>query len=231
MIRGIIGTSLVDYPDKIATLIFTGGCNYRCPFCHNRELVIPEELKSLPHIREDYVIDEIKKRKGFVTALAVTGGEPLIHDERLLYFLKKVKKETNVDIKIDTNGSMPETINKYIKSGIINFFAVDLKTDPKRYNKATGGHEIEPVLETLSILKSSKIPYEIRTTVVPGYVDKEMIEFAISIGNHKKYVLQRFRPMKTIDKSFEKLTSPPPQIINKYKKMLEQTMLDVEVRI
>jgi pyruvate formate lyase activating enzyme len=134
LIKGFSGTTLIDFPGKIASIIFIGGCNFRCPICHNPELVLPELLRELKDIDEEYIIKEIERRKGFIDGVVITGGEPLLYDETIE--LAKRIKENGLLVKLDTNGSFPERLKKIIP--FVDYIAMDIKTSLERYNHAAG---------------------------------------------------------------------------------------------
>ena len=196
MIKGFSGTTLIDFPGRIASIVFIGGCNFRCPFCHNPELVLPDMIEYLPEINQDEVIEELKKRKGFIQGVTITGGEPLVWD-RLIDFLREIKS-LGLEIKIDTNGSFPERL-KELKN-LADYVAMDIKSSPSKYHLATGiDIDLDKLKESIAIVKTFR-DYEFRTTVVPGFVDQEDIhEIGETIKGAKRYVLQQFKPTKAID--------------------------------
>ena len=196
MIRGFSGTTLIDFPGRIASIVFIGGCNFRCPFCHNPELVLPDMIEDLPEINQEEVIEELKKRKGFIQGVTITGGEPLVWD-RLIDFLREIKS-LGLGIKIDTNGSFPERL-KELKN-LVDYVAMDIKSSPSKYHLATGTDiDLDKLKESIAIVKTFR-DYEFRTTVVPGFVDQEDIhEIGEIIKGAKRYVLQQFKPTKAID--------------------------------
>jgi pyruvate formate lyase activating enzyme len=110
MIKGFRGTSLIDYPGKIASVIYTYLCNFRCPYCYNIELVVPEEYNKLEDLSEDFILQELSRRKGFIKGVVITGGEPTVWGERLIYLIERIYYEIGLPVKLDTNGSNPELI-------------------------------------------------------------------------------------------------------------------------
>ncbi|MBN1694264.1 anaerobic ribonucleoside-triphosphate reductase activating protein [candidate division WOR-3 bacterium] len=200
MIKSFLGTSIIEYPGKIASVVFIGGCNLRCPFCYNLGLVLPELLEKIPDIPENKIIDELKKRKGFIDGVSFTGGEPLLWPG-LTDFLKRVKEEVKVDIKIDTNGMLPDGLKGILP--FVDYISMDIKSSPKKYPIATGNNTgFEKVEASIEVIKGTK-DYEFRTTMVPGVVDKDDLKkICRKIKKVKKYVLQGFRNTKTLSSEF-----------------------------
>jgi pyruvate formate lyase activating enzyme len=205
VIRSFLGTSLIDYPGKISSVIFFGGCNLYCPFCHNPELVRPDLLEEQFSLSEDDVLAALCERRGFVEGICVTGGEPLLH-EGLAAFLSRLREETKLPVKLDTNGTLPSRLSEII--GSVDYLAIDVKASPDRYPDATGGRTtIAPVLESIALARQVKA-YEVRTTMVPGIVSAEDLESVLYLtGRVKKYVVQRFRSEKTLSPEY---TGIPP---------------------
>ncbi len=199
---GFIKTSLINYPDKICSVVFTGGCNLCCAFCYNRELVLnPQQL-----VDEDSVLAHIAKRKQMVPAIVISGGEPAIHDD-LGSFLEKLRS-IGVFIKVDTNGFFPEKVKEWIDKSLVDYIAVDIKTSPGKYPQLTGTDvDFSVVAETVAILRGSSIDYELRSTVIPGFFDEEGIDsLGSQLGRVKKWFLQQYVNEHTIDAAFEHIT-------------------------
>lgn len=183
--------TLLDYPEKTACTLFTAGCNFRCPFCHNAALVT--HIDNTNHFSEEYVLDYLKKRQGVLDGVCITGGEPLMHPG-LPDFIKKVK-ELGYSVKLDTNGSYPDELSKLIDSGLIDYVAMDIKNSPEKYIETADCSEehLETVKQSVEILKQGKIDFEFRTTVVKEYHTAEDIKkIAEWIYPAKKYFLQNF---------------------------------------
>jgi len=201
LIKGFSGTTLIDFPGKIASIIFIGGCNFRCPICHNPELVLPELLRELKDIDEEYIIKEIERRKGFIDGVVITGGEPLLYDETIE--LAKRIKENGLLVKLDTNGSFPERLKKIIP--FVDYIAMDIKTSLERYNHAAGvSVEIDKIIESIEIIK--KFPeHEFRTTIHPDFVTREdIIKICEMIKGSKNYTIQNAKGYKNIDENIRK---------------------------
>ncbi len=191
-ISGLQKLTLLDYPGRVACTVFTGGCNFRCPFCHNAPLVLPERLAQ--DTDEEHVLAFLKKRTGILDGVAVTGGEPLIHKE-IPAFLEKVKA-LGFSIKLDTNGSFPDMLESIVKAGLADRIAMDIKNSPERYAETVGlAHfDIAPVERSKEFLMSCGIDYEFRTTVVKGiHTEESLLGAAEWIAGAKEYYLQQFK--------------------------------------
>jgi len=212
IVKGFIDLSFVDWDGHVVSVIWTPGCNFRCPFCFNRTLVLNPD--SLPSVSEEYVIDFLEKNRRFLDGLCITGGEPTLQPD-LDEFCSKVKM-LGLKVKLDSNGSNPETLRRLISNGLVDFIALDIKAplDLESYKKSTGvqfENVVEKVVESINLLMSSNIDYEFRTTIVPslhGEVDVEHI--CKAIRGAKKYVLQAYNPRDPIDPAFKEV-KPPSQ--------------------
>lgn len=205
--KGFIKTSLIEYPGKIVSVAFVGGCNFRCPFCQNPDLVLNSQ--SLPSISEKEIIDHLLFKRKWLDGLVITGGEPML-EEDLPNFLSKIKKEGFL-VEIETNGTNPGMLRDLVGKSLVDYLALDIKAplEWEKYRKAAGIVDeklFENVKESMRILSKSNIDYELRTTVVPGLVDQEdVISIAERIKGAKKYVLQQFMPKVTLDKQYGKI--------------------------
>jgi len=228
VIKSFLGTSLIEYPGKVAVVVFIGGCNLRCPFCYNLDLVLPELLEKIPDIPENRIIEELKKRKGFIDGVSFTGGEPLL-SPGVPDFLKRIKEEVEIDIKVDTNGTLPDRLKGVIP--FVDYISMDIKSSPKKYSLATGNKTVfENVEESIEIIKNTK-EYEFRTTMVPGIVEKDDLkEICKKIKKVKKYVLQGFRNTKTLSPQFSEKTPYPKDYLIESSHLLKNCAEFVEVR-
>ena len=221
-ISGLQKLTLLDYPGRVACTVFTGGCDFRCPFCHNASLVLPERLngtepsgssvssgfpeadtgnagpaggtKSILWLSEEEVLSFLKKRVGILDGVAVTGGEPLLHRETTA-FIGKVK-DLGYKVKLDTNGSFPERLKELVTSGLVDRVAMDIKSSPSGYAETVGipGYDISRVKESRDFLLSGAVEYEFRTTVVKGlHTEGILLEAAEWIRGAKEYYLQQFK--------------------------------------
>lgn len=208
VIKGFQRVSLLDFPGKISAVVFIPGCNFRCPFCYNRDLVLnPGRLKTVP---EADIFSYLQKRRSVLDGVVVTGGEPLLQ-EGLPQFLKKVK-EMGFLVKLDTNGSRTEVLRSVVKRGLVDFVAVDVKAPlDERYACAVGGGcDVEAVCESTRVLTQGGIDFELRTTVVPTLHKKEdLVDLATQISSltphptSLKWCLQQFQPKSCLDRTFE----------------------------
>ncbi len=170
MIRSLTGTSLIEYPGRICSIVFISGCNLSCPFCHNPELVRPDLLDDQMSMSLERVLEQLKEREGFIEAVTLTGGEPLLYSG-IVELVSRIKSETKLSLKVDTNGTLPQKLNEIIH--FVDYVAMDIKSSPSGYMRATGEKAcFQDVRESIAIIGS--LPAcEFRTTMVPGVVDRE----------------------------------------------------------
>lgn len=204
LIGGIQKLSLVDYPGKTAISLFTIGCNMRCGFCHNRELVVPECFVSSLDL--DKVMNFLKSRKDLVEAVVISGGEPCLHPD-LPSFIKQVKKLGYL-IKLDTNGTKPEMLKQLLNDRLLDFVAMDIKAPLKNYEKVTNRPIISAdIAKSIDLIKNSGLDYEFRTTIVKSLHRvsdfNKLGRLIASGGKAKRYALQRFQPAKTLDPAYK----------------------------
>ena len=193
-------SSFIDYPGKICAVAFTTGCTFRCPYCHNPELVDG----SLPPgmFPEEEVLSFLANRRGKLDALSITGGEPCLQPD-LASFMKKVK-DLGFLLKLDTNGSRPEALARVIDRGLADYIAMDVKAPLEKYPlvSRTGSWKRE-IPASIALVMGSGVPYEFRTTLVEGLLEPEDVrEIGEMIRGAKRYVLQRFVPSKPLDPSY-----------------------------
>lgn len=191
LISGLQKLTLLDYPGQVACTVFTGGCNFRCPFCHNAPLVLPEQMAH--DSSEQAVLDFLKKRVGVLDGVAITGGEPLLHKD-IPTFLEKVRA-LGYKIKLDTNGSFPDRLQEIVCAGLVDRVAMDIKSAPELYSAAVGVDvNMGDIERSKDFLLSGVIDYEFRTTVVKGLHTKDGIVGAAKwIQGAKEYYLQQFK--------------------------------------
>ena len=191
LISGLQKLTLLDYPGRVACTVFTGGCNFRCPFCHNAPLVLPERLAR--DSSEEAVLAFLSKRRGVLDGVAVTGGEPLLHRD-IGAFLEKVKA-LGFSVKLDTNGSFPDRLRALVSAGLVDRVAMDVKNSPALYEKTAGAAvDMAAIARSRDFLLSGSVDYEFRTTVVKGLHTKEsLMDAARWIRGAKEYYLQQFK--------------------------------------
>ena len=207
-ISAIQKTTLIDYPGHVAATVFTLGCNFRCPWCYSKELVLPELIASQPVIPEEEVMEFLKGKQGLLEGVGICGGEPTLQPD-LAKFIKKVK-DLGFAVKLDSNGSNPGMLNDLIDKKLIDYVAMDIKLPKERYSLVFGAKlSVDNIEESIKILKNSDIDFEFRTTVAPGvHTVGDLEKMARWIGEgvpgrKPKYFLQNFRPGKNIDPEFE----------------------------
>lgn len=197
MIKGFRGTSLVDFPEKVSAVIYTYGCNYRCPFCYNIELVLPENYKDLPDIPDEEILTNLSQRKGFIQGVVITGGEPTLWGKRLHYLIERIKYEIGLAIKVDTNGSNPELLERFLQENLLDYVALDFKTSPSRYPELGG--DFSRVSETLRVLKNHPEKVEIRITLYPPlFNERDLEEMLPFLEGFQIIALQKYLPEKNL---------------------------------
>ena len=188
-IGGFQKTSLLDYPGEVCSIIWTVGCNFNCPFCYNIDLV----SGNVETISEDEVLSYLKKRKGLVDALSITGGEPLMHKD-IDVFIKKVKKLGYL-IKVDTNGCFPENLETLLDEGLVDYVSMDVKAPKKKYNSLSGVKTpVSKVNKSIKIIQQKASRYEFKTTFAPSLLTKEdIVEIAKWLKGSRLFYLQQFK--------------------------------------
>jgi pyruvate formate lyase activating enzyme len=221
---GLQKISLIDYPDKIASVLFTPGCNLRCPNCHNWRIAINPQPPFLP---EAAALEILDSRKKYVDAVVISGGEPCMHKE-LPKFLAKLK-ERGFFVKLDTNGFFPDILKECLP--FVDYVAMDVKTSKEKY-KLVGATETANLMQSIDILKTSKVPYEFRTTVVPELVTADDIALiGEMVKGSKLHALQQFVAEDTLDKKYRTLKPYPTETIEAFAKTLRQFASKVVLRV
>jgi len=203
LIGGLQKTSLIDFPKKIAAIVFTHGCNFRCPYCHNPELV----YSGREALDENYVFDFLKTRKGKLNGVVVTGGEPCLQKD-LVDFLKEIKN-FGFDIKLDTNGSEFNMLDKIIGENLVNYVAMDIKAPLEKYESVVGTNvNIQNIEKSINLIMTSGVEYEFRTTVTRELLTvDDFFDIGQLIKGANKYFLQKFLFSKVLDESFKTASS------------------------
>jgi len=209
-VKGFIGVSLVDWDGKVSSVIFLPGCNMRCPFCYNTKLVL--HSNQMPTVPLEKIWNYLKKNRGWIDGVVITGGEPTIHED--LSILCQEIKKLDFLVKLDTNGTNPKMTKDLINRGLIDYVAMDVKAPfmEDKYSKASGVNTtalLAKIEQTTQTLLEGGIDYEFRTTLVPTlHTRSDIREICEKIKGCKKYVLQNFKAdTETIDPSFQKLKS------------------------
>jgi len=230
LIGGLQKSTLIDYPGKVATTVFTLGCNYHCPFCQNPELVDSKKIKKQPRIKQEAFFDFLKSRQGLLDGVCLTGGEPLIQPD-LIDFIKKIK-QAGFLVKLDTNGSQPAKLKKLFQENLLDFVAMDIKSSQENYSKAVGAKvNLKDIQKSIDLIRQSGMDYEFRTTTAPGIIDKKEIEkISQWLKGAKSFALQQFRTEKTLDKSWQKVKPYSDEELKEMVKIAQPYFDKVELR-
>lgn len=228
-IIGFIETSLLDWDGHIVASIYLPGCNFRCPYCHNKNAVLnPNSFDEIPI---DYIESYISENKDFLDGIVVSGGEPTIHDD-LQDLLRKIKG-LGLKVKLDTNGTNPNMLEYLISENLIDYIAMDIKAPLNtKYSDAAGVEvNLEDIKRSIDLIESSGIDYEFRTTIVPIFLSKDDVYSIISeLSGSKKYALQQFRPDYTLDPALSELKPYPSEIIMDLANAAQKVIKTVTVR-
>ncbi len=195
-IGGFLKFSLIDYPGKIAAVIFTQGCNFRCPYCHNPELVLPELFE--PSLSLDDILKFLKQRRGKLEGVVITGGEPTLHND--LPDIIRAIKALGYFVKLDTNGTNPVAVRNLIEHKLIDYVALDIKAPFEKYSQLCGVKaDLNNIKETIDIILKSPVEYEFRTTVVKYLLtEKDVKELKAEFAKAKRFILKDFNPAAKI---------------------------------
>ncbi len=227
-IGGLQKMTLLDFPDTVAAIVFVAGCNFRCGFCHNPDLI---EIKpQAKFISEEEILDFLAQRKNLLDGVCITGGEPLIYKD-LEPFLKRIK-DLGYLIKLDTNGFDPESLNKIIDHKLVDYIAMDIKGTLSQYPIITGVKvDVNKIKKSLNSIMKSGLPYEFRTTVFPKYHNLEAVEkIAKMIKGADKYYLQKFNSHKTYNPDFKSEPTFTDQELVKMKNIALKYVKECQIR-
>lgn len=231
-IMGLQKTTLIDYPRKIACTLFLYGCNFKCGFCHNPELVLRPEGKEYSR---GEIFEFLTKRKEYLEGICITGGEPLLNLD--LEFLERIKRLGYL-IKIDTNGGFPEKLKEIIGKGLVDFVAMDIKSSKENYNKITNSNiDIDKIEKSIKLVSGLK-EHEFRTTIIEGIHDAEEVKkIAIWLNKvigrkPKKFYLQGFKNQeKLLDENFKRKENTSEKFLNELKEGVKDYFDGVEIRV
>lgn len=229
MIKGWIRATLIDFPGEIATTLFCGGCNFRCPICHNKDLVLNHE--SLPDYSEDTIFNFLTEHKGKITGVAISGGEPCM-STGLVPFLQKIRG-MGFKVKLDTNGYFPDILGQIIEGDWVDYVAVDIKASPEKYPLLCGLKHMDMgrINASIDLLQQDHVMYEFRTTVVPGLTTLEEIDVITDwIQGAKRYALQQFQPHGCLDADYDKLIPYSPDILLQMKEIAQKKIQEVWIK-
>ena len=226
-VKGLAKLTLLDFPGRVACTIFTGGCNLRCPFCHNASLAVrAADVDSIP---EGEVFSFLQKRRGVLTGVCITGGEPLLNYD-IDSFIEKIRS-LGYAVKLDTNGCYPEKLRALIDRGLLDYVAVDIKNSRESYAKTVGieGFDVSPIEKTVELLKEGRVPYELRTTVVAElHSDEDFKSIGEWISGAESYFLQCFNDSG--DLIGEGLTAPTKADLTRYQDIVKQYVSNTHIR-
>lgn len=224
-IGGLQKLTLLDFPNKTACTVFTPGCNFRCPFCHNASLVLSGEGT----MSEDDIFSFLKKRRGLLDGVCITGGEPLLQKD-IGDFLTRVK-ELGYLVKLDTNGSFPDKLSELVRAGLVDYCAVDIKNSPEKYPLTAGADSgiLPKVEQSVEFLLSGGVDYEFRTTVVdPFHEEEDFYAIGEWIRGAKRYFLQNFTDSgDTLEKG---LKAYPKERLEAFCKAVSPFVEEVQIR-
>lgn len=193
--------SLIDYPEKVSCIVFVKGCNFTCPYCHNPDLVTGT-CKAPLYLNEQYIHDFLKHRKGLIDGVVISGGEPTLQ-KNLLLFCEQLKK-CDIAIKLDTNGSNPEVLHTLLQEGLVDYIAMDVKTNPAEYSPLLiPAFDYGTIITSIGLVMSSRIDYEFRTTCIKPLITFENItKITEMIAGARRYILQQFRNTTVLQPNF-----------------------------
>lgn len=226
-INGFQKLTVLDYPGKVACIVFTPGCNFRCPFCHNASLVT--HIDKNTYIDVEAVLSYLKKRQGILDGVVITGGEPLLQDG-IEEFIGKIK-ELGYAVKLDTNGSFPEKLISLVEKGLVDYVAMDIKNSKAKYMTTIGVNNIDmaSIEKSVDFLLQDKVDYEFRTTIVDGFHTIDDIQdIVVWIKGAHKYFLQNFVDSGDLIES--DLGAVSVDMLKEMKKKATETIPCVEIR-
>jgi len=232
VLGGLQKLTLIDYPGKVAATVFTVGCNFRCPFCHNPELVMPDFGGSTGSVSEEEFFEFLESRRNKLEGVCITGGEPTIQGD-ILDFMRRIK-EMGFFVKLDSNGTRPDVLKKALDENLVDFIAMDIKNRLDKYNQTNGIEtDLERVKLSVDLIRNSGKGYEFRTTVVPGLHEEEDFDkIGMWLEGSDSYALQQFRNEgKLLDEEFgEKIKNKKELDLKVIKKRIEKYFKKVVIK-
>ncbi len=229
LVKGLQKLSLIDFEPYSVATIFMAGCNFRCGFCHNPDLVL--HFNEIKTIKEEELFSFLEKRKEWLDGVCITGGEPTLYTD-LPFFISKIKNKGFL-VKLDTNGYNPNMVKRLIEKKLIDYIAMDVKTSLDNYENVVGVKvDINKIKKSIELIKNSGIDYEFRTTVVPGLITKDnVIKIANLLKGSKRYVLQNFRSKKDmIENRFKNIKPYKQTEIDDMKKRIKDSFKEVLIK-
>ncbi len=227
-IKGFVPTSMVDWPGKITSVVFLPGCNFRCSFCHNPELISGYE--NIDNIKIEDIIDYLEKKKNWIDGVCITGGEPTLHSQ-LPEFINLLKN-IGFQVKLDTNGTNPQMLCDLIEGNLLDYVAMDIKTYKDKYCKVINvDFDMDKIQKSIVFLKKGKVDYEFRTTVAPDLIgEEEMKKIGKWLSGARRYFIQQFRPINTLDPKFLQKKSYSPDELKKLAEIVKPYVKECQVR-
>lgn len=233
LIGGIQEFTTLDFPGRLATVVFTAGCNFRCGYCHNPQFVDEEQVKNIiaDNIPEEVFFKFLEKRKGKLEGVCISGGEPTIHSD-LIDFALKIK-QAGFFVKLDTNGTKPAVLEKMIAEKVVDFFAMDIKTSLPRYREIIKtGFSVDDIKKSKEIIQNSGLPYEFRTTAVKGVHTKEVFEeIGEWLSGAEAYFIQNFRNKKVLAEDYAQKEGFSEKELAEFKLLMEKYVKNCGIRM
>lgn len=229
-ICGFMKTTLLDYPGHVACTVFTGGCNFRCPYCHNSELL---DMDLPSEFTEEEIFMFLQRRKGVLEGVVISGGEPTLQPD-LPRFIRDIKEQTGLEVKLDTNGTAPDILRELLGEGLLDFVSMDIKSGPGGYTKAAGirnGGILRRIEESRDLLINGDIPYEFRTTVVDGiHTEEDFRELGPFIKGCRSYFLQAYKESSTVLDLSAGFGTPKKEELLSYAELVSPYVEKVDIR-
>lgn len=227
-VKGFVETSFVDWKENLSSVLFLGGCNFRCPYCHNRDLVLdPDRFDDVP---VEYIVATVRKyKKDWVNKIVITGGEPTIHMN--LFGLAGLLKREGMEIKLDTNGSNPSLLKGLVGDGLVDCVSMDVKGPLDRYSRWCGINVNErKVRESIEFIMTSGIDHEFRMTVVPFFHrEDDVYAVARDVRGGKRFTVQEFRPDVTLDPAFSEIRPFSPDKMAQIRANVSEILQEEEI--
>ena len=228
-IKGFLETSFVDWPGRICAVLFLPYCNFRCPYCHNHDLVLePEQYEDVPL---EFVLERLGELSGWVDGVCITGGEPTIHPD-LPSLIREIKKR-GMAVKLDTNGSHPDVLRRLMDEGLLDYVAMDVKAplEEVSYRRAVGvAVNLQRIKESIALLMEGRVEYQFRITVVPSlHKEGDLRRLAHQLAGARDLTLQNFNPRDPLDPSFREVRPYDEEWMKKMQREVSRILRDVEV--
>ena len=228
-IKGFIGLTLIDYPGKVAAVVFLGGCNLRCPFCQNPSLV--KQTENVADLEIKDLLTALDRRRKLIEGVVVSGGEPTLHPH-IIYLLRELKA-LGLAVKLDTNGLRQQRLQEMVKEHLVDYFAMDIKTSPERYaaELRAPADAQQRLQASIGFLRTCGVAYEFRTTCVPGLVgDTDILAIAKMIQGAPKYFLQQYVATEVLDPQICNRPPYPREVLERFQNLVRPYVGQVELR-